>query len=214
MIDSNLQEQVEAAKAYDSLLVPALFGQWAVKLAQVADVNTGQRVLDVACGTGVLTQALAQRVGSSGYVAGIDPNPGMLEVGRSLATKIDWKQGVAESLPFHDDSFDVVTSQFGLMFFSDRQKALSEMLRVLAPGGRLVVAVWDSLINIPAYAKSVALLKRIAGEQAADALKAPFVLGDQYVLSQLFYRCECALCHYRNTQGSGPFSKLINNDGS
>jgi SAM-dependent methyltransferase len=109
----------------------------------------------------------------------------MLEVAKEIAPNIEWKQGTAEDLPFPDQSFDVVVSQFGLMFFSDRTKSLREMLRVLTPGGRLAVAVWDSLDNIPAIADEVALLERVAGRAAADALRAPFVLGNKAELEQL-----------------------------
>jgi ubiquinone/menaquinone biosynthesis C-methylase UbiE len=157
MNDITLQDQIDAAKAYESLLVPALFGQWAVKVTDAAQIQSGQRVLDVACGTGVLAREVASRVSPSGYVAGLDPSPGMLAVGKELAPAIDWKHGVAEALPFLDESFDTVVSQFGLMFFSDRHQAIREMLRVLVPGGRMIVAVWDSLTNTPAYAADVAL---------------------------------------------------------
>ncbi len=186
MNDPSLQDQIDAAKGYDSLLVPSLFGQWVTKVADAANIQPGQRVLDVACGTGVLSREVASRVTPSGYVVGLDPNPGMLAVAEGLTPEIDWKRGVAESLPFPDKSFDTVVSQFGLMFFSDRHQAVREMLRVLSPGGRLVVAVWDSLTNIPAYAASVALLDQLAGRQAADALSAPFVLGDPQTLTRLF----------------------------
>ena len=186
MEESNLLEQIEAAKVYDSLYLPALFGQWATKVADAANIQSGQRVLDVACGTGVLSREVASRVSPSGYIAGLDPSSGMLAVGKELAPEIDWKQGVAESLPFPEESFDTVVCQFGLMFFSDRHQAIREMLRVLVPGGRMVVAVWDSLTNVPAYAASVELLERIAGRQAADALSAPFVLGNRQTLAALF----------------------------
>ena len=186
MNDAILHDQIKGAKAYESLFVPALFGQWATKVAAEAQIQAGQRVLDVACGTGVLAREVAGRVSPGGYVAGLDPNPGMLAVAEELAPAIDWKQGVAEDLPFPDESFNTVVSQFGLMFFSDRHQAISEMLRVLIPGGRMVVAVWDSLENTPAYAADVTLLERLAGKEAADALRAPFVLGDRQALATLF----------------------------
>jgi SAM-dependent methyltransferase len=110
----------------------------------------------------------------------------MLAVAKGLGPAVDWRQGSAESIPFFDRSFDAVVSQFGLMFFTDRDQALREMLRVLKPGGRLVVLVWDALGNIPAYAAEVALLERHGGTPAADALRAPFVLGDREHLARMF----------------------------
>jgi SAM-dependent methyltransferase len=155
-------------------------------VSDVAQLKSGDRVLDVACGTGVLARAAAERATPGGSVVGLDPNPGMLAIAAELAPAVEWRQGAAESLPFPDASFDAVVSQFGLMFFSDRRTALREMLRVLRPGGRLAVAVWDSLDHTPAYAAEVALLERVAGRAAADALRAPFVLGDRQVLTALF----------------------------
>lgn len=186
MSETTLQAQIEAGNAYEALFVPALFGQWAARVSQAAGIRPGQRVLDVACGTGILAREIASRVGADGHVAGIDPSPGMIAVAGRIAPKIDWREGVAESLPFPDGSFDAVVSQFGLMFFTDRQRALREMGRVLVPGGRLAVAVFDSLDSMPAYATEVDLLERTAGRQAADALRAPFVLGDRSELAALF----------------------------
>lgn len=185
MTAPQLQEQIAAARAYEDLFVPALFRQWPPLLARAAGVEHGQRVLDVACGTGILARDLAARVGTSGSVAGLDLLPGMLEIARQIAPTIEWKQGTAEELPFPDHSFDAVVSQFGLMFFPDRTKSLREMIRVLRPGGHLAVAVWDSLDNIPAIAAEVALLERVAGRGAADALRAPFVLGNKAELEEL-----------------------------
>jgi len=184
--EPTLHDQIDAANAYEALFVPALFGQWASKVADAAQTRAGQRVLDVACGTGILAREVASRTGTTGCVVGIDPSPGMIAVAEQLAPGVVWREGVAESLPFHDRSFDTVVSQFGLMFFTDRRQSLREMLRVLAPGGRLAVAVWDALDNIPAYASEVALLEQTAGRRAADALRAPFVLGNRNDLTALF----------------------------
>jgi SAM-dependent methyltransferase len=186
MTEPTLQAQIDAANAYEALFVPALFGQWAPKVADAAQIQPGQRILDVACGTGILAREIVSRIGSVGHVVGIDPSPGMVAVAKQLAPAVEWREGVAESLPFPDQSFEAVVSQFGLMFFTDRRQALREMLRVLAADGRLAVAVWNSLDHIPAYASEVALLERTAGRRAADALSAPFVLGNRKDLATLF----------------------------
>jgi len=186
MSNPTLQHQIEAATAYEALFVPALFKQFAPKVADAAGVSAGQRVLDVACGTGALAREILRRVGPSGLVSGVDAVPGMIEVARDIAPAVDWRVGKAESLPFSDESFDAVVSQFGLMFFIDRAQAIREMLRVLTSPGRFAVAVWDALHNIPAYAAADELLQRTLGQQASDALRAPFTLGDRAELSKLF----------------------------
>lgn len=208
MKEPTLQAQIDAAKAYESLFVPALFEQWAPKVADAAQLQPGDRVLDVACGTGVLAREVASRIGSAGRLAGVDPNPGMVAVAKQLTSAVEWREAVAESLPFPDQSFDAVVSQFGLMFFSDRRQAISEMLRLLAPGGRLAVAVWDSLENIPAYATEVALIGRMAGRQAADALRAPFVLGNQKDLARLFSEAGATCAEITAHHGTARFPSI------
>jgi SAM-dependent methyltransferase len=173
-----------AAEVYEEFFVPALFAQWADRVAEAAALHEGDRVLDVACGTGVLARAAAARVGARGVV-GLDANEGMLAVARRVAPDIDWRQGKAEALTFEDASFDAVVSQFGLMYFMDRRAALQEMLRTLRPGGRLVVAVWDSIERSPGYAALADLLQELFGDEAADALLAPFALGDKQELRAL-----------------------------
>jgi len=180
------EEEFAAATAYEDLHVPALFRQWAPRVAEAAQIRPGQRVLDIACGTGILAREAARHSGTNGFVAAVDISPGMLAVASRQAPEIEWRIAPAESLPFGDDSFDVVVSQFGLMFFEDRPAALREMMRVLAPGGRIAAAVWASLEESEAYPIEVALLERLAGRPAADALRAPFVLGDIDELGMLF----------------------------
>ena len=125
MSKPGVQVLIEAAKAYEGLFVPALFAQWAPKVADGARIQPGQRVLDVACGTGILARTAAGRLESTGQVVGIDPNPGMIALARQLAPAVEWREGRAEELPFADQSFDAVVSQFGLMFFTDRREGLA-----------------------------------------------------------------------------------------
>jgi SAM-dependent methyltransferase len=199
------QALIEAATAYEALFVPALFRQWAPIVADAAHIKSGDRVLDVACGTGVLAREAAARAGQTGHVAGIDPHAGMLAVAKGVSPAIDWQKGTAEALPFPDRSFDAVVCQFGLMFFADRNMAVREMLRVMVPGGRCAVAVWDTLENAPAFAALVALLDRIAGTAAGDALRAPFVLGDRQVLADLFGSAEAGSINVATHQGTARF---------
>jgi SAM-dependent methyltransferase len=182
MGDRPSAEAVAAAEAYEGLHVPALFGPWASRVADAAALVPGDRVLDVACGTGVLAREAAARVGASGRIAGVDVDAGMLAVAADLAPGLDWREGSADALPFDDAAFDAVVCGFGLMFFPDRVAALREAARVLRPGGRAAFAVWASLEENPAYEAAVALLDRTAGAEAADALRAPFVLGDDDAL--------------------------------
>jgi SAM-dependent methyltransferase len=166
------------ADVYDESFVPALFGPWGPVLCEAAGVASGQRVLDVGCGTGALTLAAAERVAPGGSAVGLDPNPEMLAVARRKSGAIAWREGRAEALPFAAASFDAVLSQFAMMFFDERVAALREMHRVLRAGGRMVVAVCDAVEHSPGYAALATLLDRLFGRRIGDAFRAPFALGD------------------------------------
>ncbi len=177
MEDDKGQVRGDAASVYDEFFVPALFQEWAPRVASAARLEPGQRVLDVACGTGVLAREAARRVGAAS-VSGLDCNPAMLAVAARAAPDIDWQPGRAEELPFAAGAFDAVVSQFGLMFFDDPAAALGEMRRVLRPGGALAVAVWARIEDSPGYAAMAGLLERLFGERIARELYAPFRLGE------------------------------------
>jgi SAM-dependent methyltransferase len=180
------QISTDAAEVYESCFVPAIFGAWATPVADAAGIRMGNKVLDVGCGTGVLAREALRRVGQEGLVVGLDLNQGMLAVAARAEPKIEWRQGDAVSLPFEDASFDVVVSQFALMYFPDRVASLSQMWRTLAPGGRLAVAVWAPIHRARGYQILVEIAARQCGGDAAGVLAAPFVLGDQAELAKLF----------------------------
>lgn len=179
------QVSKSAAQIYDDFFVPALFGAWAGPLCDAADIRPGQTVLDVACGTGCTTREAASRVGPDGRTIGLDRNTDMLSLARKRAADIEWVEARAEALPFDDGTFGSVLCQFGLMFFEDKAAALAEMRRVHRPGGRIALTVWDEAGASPGYAAMIALIDEMFGAEAADALRAPFILGNRAKLQEL-----------------------------
>jgi len=180
------QVAANAAEIYEQFFVPALFAEWPKRVLQAANVQTGDSVLDVACGTGVLAREAADLVGTSGTVVGVDINEGMLAVARQKTPNITWKVGPAEALPFSSNTFDRVVSQFGLMFFEDQAKAIAEMGRVARPGGTVTVAVWASLAATPGYAVVAEVLNELFGPEVAQSIQMPYSLGDRQLVTSLF----------------------------
>jgi SAM-dependent methyltransferase len=132
-----------APESYERYFVPAIGAPLGADLVEAATLNPDERVLDVACGTGIVARLAADRIGSGGLVAGLDVNPGMLSVARLVTPRsagIDWHEASAEAMPLQDEMFDAVVCQMGLQFFSDRIAALREMHRVLVPGGRMILS--------------------------------------------------------------------------
>jgi ubiquinone/menaquinone biosynthesis C-methylase UbiE len=197
-----------AADVYEELFVPALFAEWAPRLLDAVHIEPQSRVLDVACGTGVVAREARRRLGAGGAVVGLDRNAGMLEVARRAAPDVEWTRAQAEALPFDDQSFDAVFCQFGLMFFEDRAGALREMWRVLRPGASLAVAVWAPLEQNSGYADMARLLERLFGAQVAAELKAPFALGDPETLRSLFLKAGIDRMAIRTAPGTARFPSL------
>lgn len=200
------QVSADAAKIYEEFYLPGLFAEWTSRVIEAAEIERGQRVVDVACGTGVLARAVADRVGNTGMTVGVDINKGMLDVAKEKAPEIEWHQAPAEALPLNDNCFDAVVCQFGLMYFEDRQVALEEMMRVLRPGGRLAVTVWDKLENSPGYAVEDQLFQRILGDEFAD--ETPYSLGDRKALQHLFDSAGISTTKIRTYAGTARFASI------
>src|SRR4030095_9221631 len=130
----------QGPESYEQHLVPALFAAFAASLVTQATVQLGERLLDAACGTGIVARIAAPHIGEAGHVTGLDLNPGMLAVARAVPMRhgapITWQEGSLEALPFEERAFDVVLCQQGLQFCPNRTKAVREMRRVLRTGGR------------------------------------------------------------------------------
>ena len=178
MSTETFQIPVEAAEQYEANLVPAFFAQWAARLCAAAGVAPGQRVLDVACGTGIVGRTASSIVGAEGAVVGVDLNEAMLTVARRVAPDLEWRQGDAAALPVDDASFDVVLCQMALMFFPDRLQALREIARAAKPGATVAIVVPSALAAQPAYKPFVEMAATHAGPEAVSLLSTYFACGD------------------------------------
>ncbi len=176
----------EAAAGYEQFFVPAIFFQWPAKLISAADISPGDDVLDVGCGTGVLTRALTAAVGDQGNVCGVDFSESMLGVAREQCPGVEFRQGNAMALPYTEEGFDAVTSSFMLMFIPDPVQAICEMRRVLRPGGRLVVSVWRGVDNNHVYDALAEAARVVIDDEAGDLIAWPFRLGQSGQLEALF----------------------------
>jgi ubiquinone/menaquinone biosynthesis C-methylase UbiE len=175
-----------AAENYERYFVPTIGMAFATALLDAAELHPSHRVLDVACGTGVVTRLTAERVGPDGAIAGLDINPAMLAAARSVPSSgaaIEWHEASAESLPLADGSFDVVLSSLGLQFVPDKMSALREMQRVLAPDGQLAIATVGP--TPPLFAILEQALARHVKPEAAGFMRAVFSLHEPQELEKL-----------------------------
>jgi SAM-dependent methyltransferase len=149
MSQTNPSIDTTAAEAYERFMVPGLFVHWTERLINLAAPQPGEHVLDVACGTGIGARLAAIRTGSNARVAGLDIDPGVIEVARrvtqSAATHMEWHCASALNMPFKDGEFDLCLCLQGAQFFPDRLAGLAEIRRVLQPSGRLVASIWGPL---------------------------------------------------------------------
>ena len=181
-------------KAYERYLVPSLFTPWAIDLLARVAVKPQERVLDVACGTGIVARLAAQQVGALGRVTGVDLNAEMLKEAHTQAARLGaaahWAQGDVDALPFETGVFDVVLCQQSLQFFSDQARAAQEIKRVLTPDGRVALNVSRPLEHNP-YIRALAdALERHVGPEAGAAMQAPCGFGEAEVLRELLRQAD------------------------
>ena len=160
-----------AAEMYERNMVPAIFEPFARDLLEFANLNAGEKVLDVACGTGIVARLAWPKVCPSGCVVGLDLNSEMLEVARARsrqqAADITWAECNVSDMSFPSSEFDVVLCQHGLQYFPDRSAALNEMHRVSSAGGRLIASVWRPISFNPGHSVFADVLERVVSQEAA-----------------------------------------------
>src|SRR5262245_6491669 len=171
------------ARIYETYLVPAIFRPLGEMVVALARPTAGERVLDAACGTGVVARLVAPAVGSAGRTVGLDYDPVMLAMAASLEPGIAWHQGDIQSLPFPDSSFDLVTCQQGLQFLPDRHAGVREFHRVLSRGGRVVLAIWTEVAKSPGHAALFAALGARLGTDMSTP--PPWSLADESAVRKL-----------------------------
>ena len=176
----------EFASAYEEQMVPMVFLPWAEDLVDRLDVRSGERALDIACGTGAVSRVLAGRVGPEGQLVGVDLNPAMLAVAQSLGlARAEFREADATQLPFGDAEFDVAVCQQGLQFVPEPGAAVGEMARVLRPGGRLGLACWNGPAENPAAAAILASAEAAGWSEGANGFARAFSLGDADRIQEL-----------------------------
>lgn len=174
--------QLGFPEIYEQALVGALFQPWAELTLDELQLTGADRVLDVACGTGIVARLARKRLGDKGKVVGVDLSPAMLAVARRVAADIDWREGQADALPVREnEEFDVVVCQQGLQFFPDRAAAAREMRRALTTGGRLAVSTWRPDDEMPLLRE----LRRVAERHLGPILDRRHGFGEAGPLETL-----------------------------
>jgi SAM-dependent methyltransferase len=172
---------LEHLAAMETPLIPV-----AAAIFSAVDLKPGERVLDVGCGAGATTIEAARRVGSDGRVWGLDISPEMIDAarGRSAAPNLEWVVADAVEYDLPMDGFDAIISRFGVMFFSDPERAFRHLHAACRPGGRLVAAVWPHRDRTLYFALPYDILTSVLDRRRAvytpmPADQGPFSLGDE-----------------------------------
>jgi ubiquinone/menaquinone biosynthesis C-methylase UbiE len=174
-LPSYAMNQAGFPQMYERCLVGPLFRPWVDAILEQVELSPGDRVLDIACGTGIVARVARERLGGNGDVVGIDVSADMIAVARAAEPQIDWREGNAGSLPLRNgEQFSVVVCQQGLQFFADKPAAVNQMRRALGKGGRLAIATWCSDDEIPFFRD----LRRVAERHLGAIVDQRHSLGD------------------------------------
>ena len=181
-LPSYAMNQASFPEMYERWLVGPLFRPWVEAIFDAVKLSAGDRVLDVACGTGIVARVAKERLGETGYVVGVDVSPDMLSVARAVAPDIDWREGNAGALPLREgERFDVVICQQGLQFFPDKPAAVAQMRRALGNGGKVALATWRSDDEIPLFGE----LRRVAERRLGPIDDQRYSFGNAALLEAL-----------------------------
>ena len=181
-LPSYAMNQATFPEMYERWLVDPLFRPWAEMTLEELELSPGDRVLDIACGTGIVARVAKERLADAGYIVGVDISPDMLAVARAVEPAIDWREGNGSALPLRDgEQFDVVVCQQGLQFFPDKPAAAAQMRRALAKDGRLAVATWRPDDEIPFFRE----LRRVAERHLGAIADQRYGFGDAAALEAL-----------------------------
>ena len=187
-------------KMYDEILGPAYFIPYAIETAGRAKAFQPLSILEVACGTGIVTKELLKNIPKA-IITATDISADMLAIAKeklSYSKSIIWKEANAMELPFFNEEFDLVVCQFGAMFFQDKQKAFSEMNRVLKKTGKFIFSTWDKLEANPlAGAGRKILLDYFDGNPPAS-LKTAFSMNDKNEILSLVQSAFFSCVNYEN----------------
>jgi ubiquinone/menaquinone biosynthesis C-methylase UbiE len=176
---------------YDRYLGPVLFEPYAADLVERLDVPEEATVLELACGTGIVTRHLRDRLGPKTKLVATDLNEAMLSFAAQKfedTESVEWKQADASELPFEDNTFDAVVCQFGVMFFPDKERALCETYRVLKSGGRFLFSVWDRIEKNDLAHTAHAIISKFFEDNPPDFYETPFSFHDPEIIRSMLRR--------------------------